>query len=325
MRFSGPRARIEEATNLMAEYFGQAEGSKGRFFLDSGRKWGSAGLFFDASDDQAQHCVIEIPGASLQLLTPPDRQALCHSILSLGFKSTRFDVAVDCRGSGIGLVDDLIRSCKRGELCGARLWEPREKHGAPGLVAFGVCIGQRGSDGSGRYVRAYDKGLETKSAPAGEWVRWEVEFSDQCANDVANAYTIGPLAELPGDEVAEVAIMRRALGAVEFREVTGARMLSRRPLVAWWSAFIAGVETLRVKAARFLASAAGWTGWTKKAVWPQLLAYSQKVGVDVRDFVSACCGSVEPSTKAPQSQVGRELISEVRDILYGRGVKPCPS
>lgn len=309
LRFSGPRSRLEEVVRLLSGYYGAAEaGRGGKMWLDSELVWGCVRVCYDADvSGGARHCVVELPGSGLALLEVADQRALVRVLLSWGFKATRVDCAVDVRAAGGRLVANVVESCRRGELCGARTFEPRERRSGSELTAYGCNIGVRGRDGSGRYVRVYDKGLETGLAVAGVWERWEVEFSGECAAAVGLA-----LGDASCDEEWEQVAESRALGAVEFRVANGARAMARRALVAWWEAFVQGVEAVRVRARRVAATLASYAQWLGRAVWPGLSALASRVGMDVAGFVEALCGEVREREAALRTCVGRELVAEWR-------------
>ena len=125
------------------------------------------------------------------------------------------------------------------------------------MTAHGINIGKRGKMGSGRYLRVYDKGLEQKTKQAGEWIRWEVELSDTCAQQFATKFAIE-------DDAIETAISH-ALWVVEFRENNGSRMLARRPLASWYEEITQHVRRERVTAIRAKSTVETYARWVKTA------------------------------------------------------------
>ena len=109
MRFSGPRDLLDRAVRVMEDFFGPGMRRDGKFFLAHGIAHGSGGIFYD--DDHA-HVVVDVPGALRGLLDHHDRIALLDAFVSLGFKGTRIDVAVDFHGCGTELIDNVGASCK---------------------------------------------------------------------------------------------------------------------------------------------------------------------------------------------------------------------
>jgi hypothetical protein len=304
---SGARAKFDAISGVLCDFFGEFEDGKGGMYLSSSRVWGSVRLFFDHDPDGKQYCVLEVPGSSLGLLCEADRLRLLRECLALGCRATRLDVAVDVRGSGLSIIERMQASCRAKELCGARRFEPKEVMGQRGLVAWGCNIGQRGKDGSGRYVRCYDKGLETKTAPVGRWVRYEVEFSDDCASQAA--LCLGDCGDVAS---ADSRMVELALGAVEFREANGSRSLARRAVASWWAAFVAGVRGVRLVAARVAATLSGYSRWLGDGVWRGLSALAADSKMSVGQLVEWLCGPVEPNRKILRRQVGMELRTALR-------------
>ena len=172
--------------------------------------------------------------------------AFLEALSALGVAHvTRFDVAVDFFGRDLGIVDSVVASCGRGELCGARLCDPRRPircNGDP--VGNGVYLGKRGSDGSGRFIRVYDKGLESKTKPLGQWERWELECSGEVARSIAAcmmyAWRMDGSPDVKHASLEFLTGWRRfgaevALNAVDFRESNGRSELDRRPRCSWWA------------------------------------------------------------------------------------------
>ena len=95
---------------------------------------------------------------------------LVSQLMAWGFSATRINLHVDCKyGRDRSFVDHIIDSCHKGELCRAKTRKPYPEYRGQTLVGYGVDIGKRGDAGSGRYIRAYDKGLQTGEKNRGHW------------------------------------------------------------------------------------------------------------------------------------------------------------
>lgn len=305
LRFSGPRSRLEAIVDLLCQYFGEWQYGRGAMFLARSMRWGVAALYFDEGLEAADHCVIDLPGSALALLDRDEVITLAGELAALSCRPTRVDVAVDFEGDQIQLVQTVDAACRGGELCGARRFEYRERFGSGQRRSLHmVTIGARGNLGSGRYVRVYDKGLETGTADEGRWVRWECEFSDDCAREVVSA--------LVASSDWRTEAMERALGAVDFREANGSVALARRPRSAWWRAVIEGLSVVRTTAKRLKSTLIGYTRWLGRSVWPSLTAFAENLGCSVEQLVSELVGPVKPRYQVLLEQVGRELVHEVR-------------
>lgn len=304
MRLSGPLTQLHAITAFLSRDFGQPEWGKGRFFLGASWRWGGGMvLAFDPLDkDAAEHCVLEVPGAFLASMTGRERRSLLNAVMTFGFKCTRLDIALDWIGQGIRLIDAIHRSCEAGELTGARSHGYTVQRSSGGqMKAHMATTGQRGKNGSGRYLRCYDKGLEQKTHQPGEWVRWEVEFADHCADQAARL-AIG------GTWCSEKALIELALGVVDFRQVTGHRSLERRPRVAWWSELLQGVEPVRVTSERRIPNVESWSKWLQRCVGPQLETLAVVLGKDFNAWWREVLGPVALRDGVLKTEVGKQLL-----------------
>jgi len=195
-----------------------------------------------------------------------------------------------------------------------------------------VRLGRRGNVGSGRYARVYDKGLETKTAGANQWQRFEVEYTGQVA-----AFALAMLLESERDGMARMVVDPRvesktcwedqavamALGAFDFREVTGSRELGRRPRVSWWAAFVGQVECVRVKAAKPVARSLKATArWVRKCVAPTLVSMMRRSGRSLMEVLTDLVGSVEavPSVlRASVFQYECQVLAQKVSVVDGGG------
>lgn len=191
-----------------------------------------------------------------------------------GVHGTRVDIRRDVLGDAckrVRLVDDVVESCKRGELCKVRRFKEHPEYSTDlQRIGWGVELGSRQSE---RYVRVYDKGLEQGTIPEGQWQRFEA----QLRGDFANKALVDILT---ADDQGEAC--KRALGymvgVVDFREQTGDPNLSRRPRPQWWEAFIDGCSWTRVSPERMEATFEGRVDWLARAVIPYLATVGDKLG-----------------------------------------------
>jgi len=238
----------------------------------------------DDHDGKHRDCIIQMPGSFLQPLTMDDKLGLLAYLLTfMGSHCTRIDIANDWRGEGINLVEHVRAACMNDELCKARVWSNIAKYDRKVIDGETVAIGQRGKNGSGRYIRLYDKGLEQGTSGRGTWVRWEAEFTKAVADQVAR------------DILASTDPIKTArgyvFGAVEFREANGKRIRDR-PLCGWWKDLIADTKTLRATMPRTKSDLDSTCRWLQKQVMPTLQGLSDLIGKTVPAFVSEHVGEV---------------------------------
>lgn len=276
---------IKQHAAVLAELtarFGPPQPGRGIHFYEASWRFANKAILAYDVDGDKGHC-IDLPGEALATMEPDEAVAFCRSLL-WGRRCTRIDARIDWQADeGVGLIDACISSCRAGELCRARKFKPQEEC-TNSLIrtAYGVCFGKRGNDGSGRYVRVYDKGLETGERPEGTWERWEAELTGDVAADAAVRIlgeTGRPDGERPtasdrpsGEPTSWYhAAMSIALGCVEFREQNGSTALERRPLAAWWAALLENVRPVVIVAKRMPTSLERWTGWMRRCGMPTLV------------------------------------------------------
>lgn len=247
---------------------------------------------------------LAIPGSALDNMTSDVQLNLMRDLLALELRCTRIDIGLDLFGTGLRLLQKMREAVKRRELCGLRRAEVLTDQDTGAETLY---LGRRGRRGSGRFVRVYDKGLERRSRPAGEWVRFEVEFSGQPAQVVAPvlvAAFVG-LPQFGGQAWYDIAL-RFVLGALDFHVVTGHQALQRRPPSDFWNQFRQSIEPIRVRPApRRSSSLERFRNFLRKSVAPRVVqmarATGQSAGKVFEDLVNA--SFLPPISKPPSAAV----------------------
>ncbi|MEM9419003.1 MAG: replication initiation factor domain-containing protein, partial [Planctomycetota bacterium] len=287
-----PRLYLEDVTRRLEEYLGPSNIGKGFNGYSAGRHFAyGAGIAY--SDEERLELCVNLSGDTCSRLGPRAILELVSWAFQQDGKATRIDVRVDFKSENLNLIDLVRASCERGELCRCRRWKPEEPRTNDGdYLGRGINLGLRGKKGSGRYVRIYDKGLETGESPARTWERWETVFSKDSADQVA--HMLIDSADWKCDALAA------ALGAVDFHEVNGSASLIRRPLASWWVSFLAGVKPILVKAQRTPTNLHRWGGWMRRSVIRTLKAISRETGLTVDAIISYLEeGKPLPVSKSP--------------------------
>lgn len=284
LRLSGPAKHRGMIAEVLRVYFGDGESCSGLWGYKAGMKFGEYGarLVFNpdgTKDLQRGHLGVELPGGALAVLDGERRVELLRDLMELGDMScTRVDLAWDVHGEYVALAEGAWDACEAGELVGARTWDRVQGRGASrGLTVY---LGKRGSRGSGRCVRVYDKGLEQGWRVPNKWQRWEVEFTGDCARQVGEVLRRAVCWAAAGRAM--------TVGAVDFRQVTGSRELARRPRSAWWSGVLSLARSRnpeRIKAKRRLVSYRDWRAWATRAVLPTVKAQAAAAGWTVERVV----------------------------------------
>lgn len=123
--------------------------------------------------------------------------ALVRHLHGLGFHGTRLDFALDLYHVGIG-VQDFVAAYLNGAI------RVPTRSFAHIRSQNGIAAGETlyfGSRESERYMRIYDKGLETGAEKAGEWLRVELELKGQRARAAFVQSTTFGTSEVGGAEI----------------------------------------------------------------------------------------------------------------------------
>lgn len=302
LRLSGPRKMRNQAVELLTAYYGSATYGKGRFFLSNGYRFGNAGVFFDPDEEVARdHAVVDIPGEAMGEITMHQAIEIIDGLFKLGFKMCRMDIAIDLY-SHTDLIETMTKSCMNGELCRAKKFEPKYVQSGKHLTGHGCNVGVRGKDGSGRYLRVYDKTLQTKTGDAGGWVRWEAELSDECAQEAAMQIVLE-------ENFIQIALSH-AFGVCDFREVTGSEHLHRRPRSKWFEDLIGRVQPTRVVQSRSKSTLHSFKRWMQTSVVPKLETLSAATGHSMDTLIDTLFGEFEPDAEHLEDSKVRALCIE---------------
>lgn len=252
---------------LLERTFGRGFTESGAMGLYSSSLKHDLGFRLLLGQKQTGRSMVSLPGSILKEVDPNVIVRFVASVADFGIRCTRCDVALDFHGADRpSLVGQVVRACKSGALCGLRRVEfyHADRDGVP--INRGVGLGKRGSDGSGRYVRVYDKGLQTGEAPHQHWERWETEFSGDVAQQVVEVIRVAvestPKGQTPNPWPV---LMGATLGAVDFR-TPGAAHIARRKRQAWFQTITQGIATVRLRRAPVVRRLDATIAWLRGSV-----------------------------------------------------------
>ena len=307
LRMRGSWVTRHKAIRLLESFFGESQPGKGRFFLNSGQRFSTGGIFFDEGcEKNSQHTVIEIPGSLLAELESIDLvHQLVYELRAIGCSAIRCDIAIDFRDQP-NLIQTIESSCDAGNLTGAKCFDVISGNSGRHKTGYTVNIGKRGSYGSGRFLRVYDKGLQTKTEEPGAWVRWEAELSQDCAQQFIEAFDAA-------DDLYEVCLSH-AFGVVDFRDDPG-KKLARRERCKWFKDLIGSVQTTRVKLSRTASTMHSKVRWLQRCVAPMLRTIQRVTGNELDRVVEQITGTVKTNQKYLDDVL-------VRAVCQSMGVQP---
>lgn len=284
IRLVGLQSQLTWLMSRLREVYGECVPHSGAKFFRTGALWHPGILM--SWGHKSNIIMIDLQGSRLACTPVEEFMQLTDEILMHGFHCTRIDLAVDHVGMDLKLHQHAHQSCKSGELCKLRSYADDSEfkaHGTP--VRYLLKLGKRNSP---ICVRIYDKGLETKTLPAGQWERLEVEFKDDRANDVCMT-----LADA-GDSLDDL-LFAYVIGAFDFRESNGRTELQRRPRAAWWESYIGQSKPIHCPPCPKDSSFDTWWEWARTSFAARFLQFAEIMDVSPESLLIALIEGLEPA------------------------------
>lgn len=188
----------------------------------------------DSPDQQGS---FQVPGSVLSGLSLEDLSDFLALLSHYATRFTRIDLAVDDYARNVSL-SEVESAARRGDMTGFRVWEPRTGSLAAGCGPSAgfqtVAFGKRGKMGSGKYVRIYDKGIQ--SGGAKDCIRIEAEYHKFRADEVARSLAAAEPCQY------HRLILGWLKGTISFIDRKVAECPKDCPLLPWWAAIFSNVD-----------------------------------------------------------------------------------
>lgn len=188
---------------------------------------------------------VEVPGHVLDTLDMYDVMLLCAALAAHGWQTSRMDLYFDDfeRIVTPRQIESLVREVSlygnqpiREDWTGFMDLTPNHEYRrGKGCVREEIAFGRRGKMGSGKYLRIYDKGLE--SGGVNTAIRYELELSDKRAQKAFDML-LGTLCENWNPEVTASLIGAIIGGCIDFKQRNGRKNVKRCPRYAFWQRII---------------------------------------------------------------------------------------
>jgi len=326
-----PAEKVLGLVGYLAEAFGGLEGVEkdwGRYTYDRGIELLPLGVwvFYDSTAERGRRmhggrCVVAIPGSALDRLDAEALRDLVHELCyRFWFLGTRVDLCFDDyrRHVSVGVLEELA---ERGDFTGFQGWEVRRPHGRGGVVTGEtIGFGRRGRDGSGRYVRVYDKMLE--SGGVENCIRWEVEFSKKRAELV-----VWRLAESVSIEVFAGVVGSLIGGSIDLVRREGVeRHLDRLERYGWWRDIVGVLGSVRLRNVKRERRVEASREWVLRGVSATLAVIRAAVGdEEFAEWLEAVVDTGEGNMSAVHGRMvrdywdghGRPKVGGRRQVGYG--------
>lgn len=334
--------RISFSTKLLgkiAQFLSQIWGDhtqdgRGLWSYDSRLAWSSGvSLNYDEDEERSDRVhsgrmTLDIPGGACDELTVSDLQLLTEFCEKMDGEGKRVDVFFDDYNR-ITTPSEVYEAAHRGDYSGFRTVNRITRENLQGYTHDEVSFGRRGSYGNGKYLRFYDKELESNGEI--KCCRWEVEFTGDKADQVFHKLA----ATKPGADAAAFATLCGALiaGCITFVHRTAEKNIGRLGSYAWWEEILVTLgNKIVIRTSRKKDSLTGKIEWVKKNVSPSL-ACLKKVFVTNEAFfrwVFDVCKDGEGRMNPFTEQIARDNegsvdyrwgeLSKIEDKIYDRAM-----
>lgn len=249
LRGTVPDERRGDVVSFLKVLWGDPEERQyGLWFYDRSLFWGNgASVNYHSSSTRLEitkgRVAVELPATALEDFDACFMRQFMRQLATYEWQATRIDLSYDDYERVIApatlfqtvyepsLYDGSpIRVDFSGFL---RIQHKVEHHRIKGMMHDEVDFGRRGSTGAGKYLRIYDKKLESKGRL--DCVRWELELCDDRARQAFAA-----ICRVQGETLEAIArgvasVISSAIGAcIDFKKRTGDKNLSRLERYDWW-------------------------------------------------------------------------------------------
>jgi hypothetical protein len=249
----------------------------GRFCYQRHCVWHPFGIkmFWDTDPDKSEmhrgRFTIQLTGQSLQDFHADSLFKFIRDLAFLfEFKATRLDLCFDDYRK-IKMPHELIEIAEQGNFTGFKRWKPEQERRISGeYISDGMYFGSRGKNGSGRFLRCYDKNLESLGEI--DSVRWEVEFSKQKAN-----LAFRKIIEMRDLETFGGMIGALIGGSINFVNRKG-KNLERMEILDWWQVIQNILGNVKLRNPKRIKSIEKTVSWLETSVSASLKKVHMAMG-----------------------------------------------
>lgn len=224
---------------VMADFAGVVDGfqeGRGHHGYKACLRAEGVSIYYDGSEGMGVHCQVSSRGCGL--LEETERYCGCgaaiRSFMSLGFRATRSDVAIDER-KGKATAEMFLAACRADEVVSK--WEDYSYHGgAKRGIDSGLTV-YLGDKTSECYLCCYDKRAErigAGCADPGVWTRFELRYKGRAAEAIVLRVALC-------DDLFWAYGLLNDCCQVRRRSTADCNR-SRWPVRGWWNAVVNGAD-----------------------------------------------------------------------------------
>lgn len=317
LRISIVRHYLPKVRAYLDFYFGESsQDAYGLWSYDSRYHWScGASLNYDGAAARSDlvhngKFTVEIPGQALDGIAQTDLHLFLLSLRQFNPTCTRCDVFFDDYNRTIS-PSDMHRIVKGHDYSGFRKGQIKQLYDSARLIQDEVDFGKRGPNGSGQYLRIYDKVLESKGKK--NCIRFEVEFTKERSHKVfdklSQVTSIDAFATLCGSLVA---------GSIKFVHRNGDKNISRLKVYDFWQEILDLLGSVVIRIPTKETSIAGKYKYIYRQVSPTL-ALLRDTFVDDTDFFNWLNDVIgEGELRMSQAQINLARANK-RNLRYDDG------
>jgi len=317
LRISIARQYLPKVRGYLDFYFGEsAQDAYGLWSYDSRFYWPcGASLNYDSAAARSDSVhngkfTVEIPGQALDGIAQTDLHLFLLSLRQFSPTCTRCDVFFDDYRRTI-TPSELHDVAKIHDYSGFRKSQIKQGYDSGRLIHDEIDFGKRGPNGSGQYLRTYDKFLESKGKK--NCIRFEVEFTKERAHKVfdklSQVTSVDAFATLCGSLVG---------GSIKFVHRNGDKNISRLDVYKFWQEILDLLGSVVIRIPTKETDIAGKYKYIYRQVSPTL-ALLRGTFVDDTDFFNWLNDTIgEGELRMSQAQINLARANR-RNIRYDYG------
>ena len=317
LRISITRQYLPAIRTYLEFYFGEsAQDAYGLWSYDSRFHWpNGASINYDCAVERADSVhngkfTVEIPGQALDGIAETDLSLFILGLHRFNPTCTRCDVFFDDYNRTIipSAMHDMVRGH---DYSGFRKGQIKQLYDSGRLIQDEADFGKRGPNGSGQYLRIYDKVLESKGKK--NCIRYEVEFTKERAHKVfdklSQVTSVDAFATLLGALVG---------GSVKFVHRNGDKNISRLKVYDFWQEILELLGSVVIRIPTKETDMKGKYKYIYRQVAPTL-ALLRETFVDDTDFFNWLNDTIgEGELRMSQAQINLARANK-RNLRYDDG------
>jgi Replication initiation factor len=264
LRGSVPHRRVDEITPFLEQLFGDEwqPFEYGLWTYDRSLLWpNGVRVNCHSTEERADRvtkgkATLEIPGSALDALGTEGIAVLMKGLLQYDFSPSRLDLYFDDRERIISpqvlyhTVCSVTPAGKqiRKDYSGFKRIDARGPSDGTKRVYDECAFGRRGSKGGGKYLRIYDKALESQGENPS--IRWELELCDKRAKMAYECLVLCASQDADWEKIFAQAIGAFIGGCIDFKRRdgrAGSKNLSRCERYPFWQAILQKLDAAELR------------------------------------------------------------------------------